>query len=246
MHEPGAAELARTAVHAAPMLTVRRRGCRWDVPAHATGLDGRPLLLVGGGGPLALQARSAEPPPSTLDAAHVSPIPVADRVRAAVRLYGHLVEVPRGERAAAAMVLAGRRQRDALPGDPEAATAAMLRFEVERVQVTTPGPPAAVDLRQYAVALPDPVVDYEAAQLRHLLHAHVEEVSRLCALIDPAATARATRVFPVGLDRFGFVLRVETPDGASRERVPFAAPLRRVTELASALRALLARATVRR
>lgn len=242
-HEPRAAELARTALHAAPMLAVRRGACRWDIPVHATTRSGSPLLLVAAQSPLAtVDVGSASRLQTCIDAAHLYPVAVADRVRSAVRLLGRLELVPERDHHTTVAALAGRCTADVTfePG-----RSAVLRLEVERVLVHSPEVlPATgveVDLARYADAIPDPVVDHEAAHLHHLIDAHPAELAALGRLLDGVVTAGATRVVPVGLDRFGFVVRVESPTGARRARLCFAAPLRGFGELLPAVWALVQR-----
>jgi hypothetical protein len=78
----------------------------------------------------------------------------------------------------------------------------------------------------------------EAGHLRHLDRDHPEFLALLAGLL-PAGTMTAHDVLrPLGIDRFGFRLRIERPAGHLDVRVPFARPLTCPGQLGPAVRQL--------
>ncbi|MGC4892323.1 DUF2470 domain-containing protein [Micromonospora sp. DT31] len=166
-----------------------------------------------------------------LDLTHLAPVAVRARVRARLSILG----------------TARRFDPASLDSCDPAAVMSLLDlppvalWAVEPVEIvlTRETGPAEVGPDAYRVARPDPVAADEAAHLAHLSRCHRDVVDRLAALLDPLATAGATRVVPVAVDARGIVLRAERPDGHTDTRLPFARALTASAGLAEALRMLL-------
>lgn len=89
----------------------------------------------------------------------------------------------------------------------------------------------------FDAAMPDPLYDYEGRWLRHLEHDHVDVVARLARLLPPEL--RESRVRPLGLDRCGIRLRVETSDDDHDVRLAFSRSVENPPQLAVELRKLV-------
>lgn len=179
---------------------------------HGSDHLGRPLLVVGGGSPLAVLVSDGIPVRARLDAARVHRLLGPDRVRDRVQVHGYLGPVPRAQHLGAIARLV--RQRRLPPGDPLPCGAAVLRLEPARVRVDG----ADVATERYRAARPDPLLHVEDELLRGLL-GRPDDVLALSALLEPAALAVAEEVAPVGLDRHGLTLRVVSSAGFATIRL---------------------------
>lgn len=221
MLSPTAAERARTVLAVAPVLEVTTFGVVRTVVHHAVDPDGRPLLLL----PRrrATGRRSGAVPQPTRAVVHAAQLHVLhlpDRVRHRVRLCGTIGPVPDSERAALLRrgtlpnlpdLLDGHGDRAGLDGHR------LLRVEAALVQLDG----VRVPLPTYRAAAPDPLAPVEAAQLEELLRSRQDDLVWLSTLLGPGPTAGATRIAPVGLDRYGLTLRVTGPDGTADHRLAF-------------------------
>ena len=95
----------------------------------------------------------------------------------------------------------------------------------------------AVDVRTLLAAHPDPFCALESCWIRHLDTAHQDVVARLAARLP--ARLRRGEVRPLGVDRYGVRLRVESADGDRAVRLPFRQPVDDVTGLGQAIRVLM-------
>lgn len=244
VHAPGPAEAARTAVRRSPTLRVRTSTATADVDLHGTDPAGCVVLVLPEDSPVVAAVRAADDDlPTLVDAVDLCPVPVADRVRVRVRLVGWAHEPPAHLRRELAVVAADRESAGALLDI--GAGRAVLFFEVAEVLIAGGDADldedgAYVDPEEYALAAPDPVADGEAALLGHLIADHARELESLVALLPPAVLARARRVLPVALDRYGLVLRASGPGGDTDLRLPFREPLTCPRELSHRMRELLA------
>ena len=80
---------------------------------------------------------------------------------------------------------------------------------------------AALSPIDLAAARPDPFCRLEDRWLAHLDEAHPEVLLALTRHLPPALRRRDARVRPLGVDRCGLRLRVETPDRDHDVRLPF-------------------------
>jgi hypothetical protein len=89
----------------------------------------------------------------------------------------------------------------------------------------------------FSAAPPDPFHDYEAQWLRHLESDHADVVGQLAEHLP--AELRGGRIRPLGLDRFGLRLRVESDTGDHDVRLAFSKPIESPPQLAAELRRLV-------
>jgi hypothetical protein len=89
----------------------------------------------------------------------------------------------------------------------------------------------------FSSAPADPFLDYEAQWLRHLESDHSDVVGRLAKHLP--AELRGGRIRPLGLDRFGLRLRVESGTGDHDVRLAFSRPVDSPPQLAVELRRLV-------
>jgi hypothetical protein len=90
---------------------------------------------------------------------------------------------------------------------------------------------------EFGSARPDPFCRHEDHWLRHLELAHRDVVGMLTRLLPDHL--RGGHVRPLGLDRFGLRLRVETPDGDHDVRLAFSEPVDTPGALGSQLRRMV-------
>lgn len=217
--EPTAAELVRTVLAAARSLTLTTEGHRVElVGLHTQVTPYRLLVTIPAESHLAEEAAAA--PGGELAASaeftDVAPAAVPDRVRARVRLDGHLAKD--GE-------------------DPSAYSFVIASATLEHAGRTVQVGPDAL-----ARAEPDPLAEAEAEILLHLAGAHPDAVELLAQLVEPRLLYGVTRVDPLRLDRYGIVLRLQRVAGRHDVRLAFPAPLCGPAHGVVQLRALLARA----
>jgi uncharacterized protein DUF2470 len=143
-------------------------------------------------------------------------------VRAQVWLSGWLTEVPEPEVRAAAVAFAEVAPVGALLDVGRGAS--LLSLDLAEVVLGESGTVTEVDPEEYRAAAPDPLAGLEAAALQHLDAAHPEELALLRARV-PRSPAADDVVRPLGLDRYGFRLRIEQRHGHADVRVPFAEPV---------------------
>ncbi|GAB2980378.1 DUF2470 domain-containing protein [Amycolatopsis acidiphila] len=89
----------------------------------------------------------------------------------------------------------------------------------------------------FSAATADPFATYETSWLRHLEHEHADVVAELARHVPEEL--RGGRIRPLGLDRFGLRLRVETETEDHDVRLAFSRPLSNTAELAGELRRLV-------
>jgi hypothetical protein len=90
---------------------------------------------------------------------------------------------------------------------------------------------------EFAAATPDPFCAFEDHWLRHLELAHRDVVGMLTRLLPEHL--RGGHVRPLGLDRYGLRLRVETPDTDHDVRLAFSQPVDTPGELGTQLRRMV-------
>lgn len=154
--------------------------------------------------------------PVVVEVADVAPLPVADRVRARVRLHGHA---------------------EPAPDRPGAIRLRVAAVELEENGSRTPVCPG--DLR---VAQPDPIATGEGAFLCHLVTDHADLVRTLTRLVDREALDGALRAVPLAVDRTGLTMRVEYGRGHRDVLLAFAEPATCFDEIRTGLGDLAIRA----
>lgn len=185
-------------------------------------------------------------PQAVLELADYAPLPLREPVRSLVWIRGGLRRVPLPAVAGLLDAIAAEDPNPALlqvekigslpVGDGDTQYM-LLRLEVESVVVTDATGAESVGVAARLAAQPDPFCAMESCWLRHLETAHQDVVARLASRLP--APLRRGQVRPLGLDRYGMWLRVESDDGDRDLRLPFRTPVADVTGLSQAIRVLL-------
>jgi len=113
----------------------------------------------------------------------------------------------------------------------------LARLEIVSVVVTDATGAEAVDAAALLAARPDPFCALESCWIKHLDTAHRDVVARLAARLP--GRLRRGDVRPLGVDRYGMRLRVESADGDRDVRLPFREPVDDVVGLSQAIRVLM-------
>ena len=183
---------------------------------------------------------------AVLELADYAPLPLREPVRSLVWIRGRLHEVPLPTVHGVLDRIAAEDPNPALlqVQTPESGPVArddtrylLARLEIESVVVTDATGAEAVDVRTLLAARPDPFCAFESCWIRHLDTAHRDVVARLAARLP--ARLRRGDVRPLGVDRYGVRLRVESADGDRDVRLPFRQPVDDVTGLGQAIRVLM-------
>jgi hypothetical protein len=236
---PTPAERART-VAARPGAAVCAAGIDGSrVLAHATTASGKVLLVVPTDGEMCAAVsgvRDGDLAALVLITDH-APVPLRDPVRAQVWLSGWLTPVRPADERAATLAFADVAPVGELLDVGRGNT--LLRLDLAEVVLGEGGAVVEVAPDAYLAAEPDPLADIEATALQHLLSAHPEELSALRSWVPPCWRGEDAVVQPLGLDRFGFRLRIEHRHGTRDLRVPFSAPVTSPQALGPAVHRLL-------
>ena len=204
-------------------------------------------LLADGSFAVAVPAEcDADGVQAVLELADYAPLPLREPVRSLVWIRGRLHRVPPTEVRDMLDLIAAEHPHPALlqvrtpdSGPPaEGDTQYLLaRLEIESVVVTDATGAEAVDSAALLAARPDPFCAFESCWIRHLDTAHRDVVARLASRLP--ARLRRGDVRPLGIDRYGMRLRVESAEGDRDVRLPFRTPVDDVVGLGKAIRVLL-------
>jgi hypothetical protein len=215
-------------------------------PVHHLLDDGSFAITVPVDGVLAGLAVAAGPGgiQAVLEMTDYAPLPLREPVRSLVWIRGHLHNVPVGEVAGLLDLIAAADPNPALlqvnsgPSHGDGDTRyTLVRLEIESVVVADSTGAESIGVGTLLGAQPDPFCTMESCWLQHMESAHRDVVDRLATRLPMAL--RRGRVRPLGLDRYGVQLRVETDDGDHDVRLPFAKPVDDVTGLSQAIRVLM-------
>jgi hypothetical protein len=239
---PSAPERART-VATRTTATVSAPGVRCCLPlAHAVTDAGQVLLVVPTHGDLAAAVRAA--PGADLSTLVMvsdrAPVPLRRSVRAQLWLSGWATPVREQDRQAALLTFAEVNPTGALLDVGRTAT--LLRLDLAEVVLGEGGAGLDVSPQEFIAARPDPLAELEADTLRHLDQDHPEFLSILVGLLPEWAVGERDVVRPLGVDRYGFRLRIERPSGHYDVRLPFPRPLTCAGQLGPAVRHMTAAA----
>lgn len=232
-----AAERARTvAARSSAALCVR--GLPAGRPlAHATTASGTTYVLAAAGGEVDTALAGRPELTAVLMVSDRAPVPLRNPLRAQVWLSGWLTPVHPPARRAAALAFAEARPVETLLDVGHGAT--LLRLDVAEVVLREGERSTEVGPQAYAAARPDPLAGVEARMLEHLDRDHPEVLDVLSSRIPAGDLGPRDVVRPLGLDRFGYRLRIERAAGSRDLRVPFARPLTCPGQLQAATRQLL-------
>lgn len=205
--------------------------------AHATTSTGTTYVLVPTGGEVEAALAGRDDLTAVLMVSDRAPVPLRDPVRAQLWLSGWLTPVHPAARRAAALAFAETRPVGPLLDVGDGAT--LLRLDVAEVVLREGDRCTEVGPQAFAAARPDPLAGVEARMLQHLDRDHPEVLGLLGRRIPPAELGPRDVVRPLGLDRFGYRLRIERPAGRRDLRVPFPRPLTCPGQLQAATHRLL-------
>ena len=242
---PTTAERIRSACARAGGAMLAVEGCEpTESPVHHLLDDGSFAITVPVDTMTAAQVAAAAEAgvQAVLEMTDYAPLPLREPVRSLVWISGRLRDVPAGEVAALLDLVASQDPNPALlqvntdHGGGETGYA-LLRLEIESVVVADSTGAESVGVGSLLTARPDPFCAMETCWLQHMESAHRDVVERLAGRLP--MTLRRGRVRPLGLDRYGVRLRVETDDGDHDVRLPFTKPVDDVTGLSQAIRVLM-------
>ena len=179
---------------------------------------------------------------AVLELADYAPLPLREPVRSLVWIRGRLHQVPPPAVSRLLDRIAAEHPNPALlqiqtPRSIGETGYRLARLRIESVVVTDATGAEAVDARSLLAARPDPFCAFESCWIRHLDTDHRDVVARLAARLP--ARLRRGEVRPLGVDRYGVRLRVESADGDRDVRLPFRQPVDDVTGLSQAIRVLM-------
>lgn len=171
--------------------------------------------------------------PAMLELTDHSPLRLRNPVRSLIWLSGILrpVDEPRGLAAEIAATLPHPELLDV------GHSSAILRLDLDSVVAADTTGAESVRVGDVLEADPDPFATYETAWLQHMEEDHADIVARIARRIPPSA--RTGRIRPLGLDRYGLRLRIESGDGDHDVRIPFHDTVDDPSALSRALRLLV-------
>lgn len=172
---------------------------------------------------------------SMVEVVDVAPVPLRESVRGLLWITGQLCVLPLPEARSVALTIAAVRPDPRLLDLGHGATLLRLHpvsMVIADADGTHPVPPSV-----FAAATPDPFCHEEAGWLRHLELSHTEVVHTLRRHLPEQLQGGHLR--PLGLDRYGLRLRVESIDGDHDVRLAFSRPIATLRELSEELRRLV-------
>jgi hypothetical protein len=246
---PTTAERIRsTCVQSAGALLAVERAEPLTTPLHHLLADGSFAVGVPAAGAVAAQVTDADVSgaQAVLELADYAPLPLREPVRSLVWIRGRLHQVPLSSVRELLDLIAAEHPHPALlqvqtpesgPVSPGDSRYLLARLEIESVVVTDATGAEAVDAAVLLAAQPDPFCTFESCWIRHLDTSHRDVVARLAARLP--ARLRRGEVRPLGVDRYGMRLRVESAEGDRDIRLPFRTPVDDVNGLGQAIRLLM-------
>lgn len=235
---PTTAERVRSAcVHAAGAILAADSVPPAPAPIHHLMPDGSFALTVPSDSAMARAATQAgaDGVAAVLELTDYAPLPLREPVRSLVWVRGQVHPVPSHAVREMVDMIAIDNPNPALLDIGAGQSLLLLGADSVVVADATGAEPVAV--ADLLAAQPDPFCEFEAAWLQHLDKDHPEVLNRLAGRL-PAALRRG-QVRPLGLDRYGVRLRVESPDGDHDVRLPFPNPVADVGGLGRAIRMLM-------
>ena len=183
---------------------------------------------------------------AVLELADYAPLPLREPVRSLVWIRGRVVHVPLPAVTGLLDTIAAEDPNPALLQVERLASLrvsdgdtryTLLRLEFDSVVVTNAAGAESVGVATLLAARPDPFCAVESCWLQHLDSAHQDVIAWLTANLP--APLRRGRVRPLGLDRYGVWLRVESEEGDRDVRLPFRKPVDNATGLSQAILVLM-------
>lgn len=233
---PSTAERVCTALVRADSTVLAVDGCEPVTTAvHHLHTDGDIVITVPIDCPAVTLARQSHAAglSAVLELTDHSPLTLRNPVRSLIWLSGSLypVDNPRALAFEVAETLPHPELLDVGHGTE------LLRLELTSVVAADTTGAESVAVEDVLTALPDPFAALETAWLQHLEEDHADLVAHIARRIPPAS--RSGRIRPLGLDRYGLRLRIESGTGDHDVRIPFHEPVEDATGLSRALRLLV-------
>lgn len=172
---------------------------------------------------------------SMVEVVDLAPVPLRESVRGLLWITGRLRAMPDAVARQLAVELSHTRPDPRLLDLGHGAT--MLRLTPVSMVIADADGTHPVSPETFAGAEPDPFCHQEAGWLRHLEMSHTEVVHTLRRHLPEQL--RGGHVRPLGLDRYGLRLRVETIEGDHDVRLAFSGPIATLTELSEELRRMV-------
>ncbi|GGS18291.1 DUF2470 domain-containing protein [Actinokineospora fastidiosa] len=164
-----------------------------------------------------------------------APVPLREPVRGLLWISGWLRAISDDEARALALTIAEQRPDPRLLDVGHGA--ALLHLAPAALVLADAEGTHPIPVPAFTTATPDPFAAHEAAWLRHLELSHTDVVGALTRHLPDEL--RGGHVRPLGLDRYGLRLRVESPHADHDVRLAFTRPVRTNEELGLELRKLV-------
>jgi uncharacterized protein DUF2470 len=243
---PGPAERARTIAARGPATLLPPPPSAEPAPQPATDrvtpllhhvhADGSvTVLLPDEAVDVALEPADPEPAMTMIEVVDLAPVPLREPVRGLLWITGRLAPVDATAARELALELVDVRPDPRLLDLGYGAT--MLRLAPLSMVVADADGTHPVTPETFAAAAEDPFCHQEAGWLRHLELSHTDVMHTLRRHLPDRL--RGGHVRPLGLDRYGLRLRVETIDGDHDVRLAFERPIANPAELSAELRRLV-------
>lgn len=207
---------------------------------HHVRADGSALLLLDDTAPVLPEVAGAGPAglPAMLELTDLAPVDLRERVRGLLWVTGWVRAPGPAEARRDALCLADRRPHPRLL-DLGAGTS-LVRLEAGSVVLADAEGTAALSPVELAAGRPDPFAGQEGDWLTHLEQAHPDVLGALARHLPPTLRpGRGTRVRPLGVDRCGMRLRIESDAGDHDARLAWQAEATTADELREQLRLLV-------
>lgn len=175
--------------------------------------------------------------PVMLELSDVAPVPVRRPVRGLLWVSGRLRVLPLRVARRAALRIAAEQPDERLLDVGHGET--LLRLEPTMVVLSDAEGTEALAPTAVAAAAPDPVAATGDAWLAHLAAAHANTLSALVPRLPIHLQRPGHRIAPLGVDRHGLRLRIESENDDHDVRLPFGAPLSCPGQLGEAVRVLI-------
>ncbi len=241
---PNPAERAKTiATRGGPatiMPTVESAGCeaeRVEPVLHHVHHSGSVSILLPDEHPMVRASRQAQRGELAVmvELADHAPVALREPVRGLLWITGWLRPLTEVSARARAVSIAEQRPDHRLLDVGHGLT--LLRLTPASLVLADAEGTHSLRPHMFSAAPPDPFHDYEAEWLRHLESDHPDVVEQLGRHLP--ADLRGGRIRPLGLDRYGLRLRVESPAGDHDVRLAFSRTVDSPPQLAAELRRLL-------
>lgn len=172
--------------------------------------------------------------PAVLELTDHAPLALREPVRSLVWLRGELRPVPESLMRPMAGAVAAEHPHPSLLDVGHSTVLLRLILDAAVVADSTGAEPVAVE--DLLAAEPDPFWEMETSWLQHLDEDHTDLVNQLARRLPPSL--RQGRIRPLGIDRYGIRLRIESDHGDNDVRLGFAEPVDDTMALSRALRVL--------